>query len=83
LALSHISTNGADVKALLDELAPILTDKDSGLVLMTSLSIAFLVQDPDISAEKLVDGIKAASEFIALYLSEAPELEDDSQHRMN
>lgn len=67
--ISQTRATGAEIGRIVDEIVPILGKEDPIHVLMACLSIAIVVQDPDISPEHLADGVKGTSEHIALWLS--------------
>lgn len=67
--LHHKATATAEeVKVIVDKIGPILDGESTQHVLLACLFIAFVIQNPDIKREDLAEGIKGASEYIALFL---------------
>lgn len=67
--LQQTACSVEDVSRLSAKLEPLLHGESRGLILMTVLSIAFMIQDDTLSITELVDGVRSTSQHIALYLS--------------
>lgn len=67
--ISLTRATGAEIGRIVDEVTPILGKEDPIHVLMACLSLAIVVQDPEITPEDLARGVKETSEFIACFLS--------------
>lgn len=67
--IRHTGASFEDVNDVIRKLAPVLNGIDPDLILISCLSIVFLLQRPDIHPEVISDGIRQVSEFVTLYLS--------------
>ena len=67
--INKTTATGAEIGRIVEEVSPILSKEDPSHVLMACLSLAFVVQDPDITPDDLARGVRSASEHIALFLS--------------
>jgi len=67
----------------LDKILPAVADEDPRVILLSVLSIALILQHPDIDPEDLSLGVKGASEWIALYLSTLTEAESVTPLTLN
>ena len=63
------TATAAEVEGCLDKIFPAVAEEDPRVLLLSVLSIAFILQHPDIEPDQLTMGVKGASEWIALYLS--------------
>lgn len=61
--------SGPEVEKIVQAMESAIGDKPPFMVLMACLSLALILQHPDISVEELQRGVKDSSQFIALWLS--------------
>lgn len=64
-----VGASGPEIQRIVEGMEPFLMQFSRDQVLIACLSIAILIQDPDIAVENLQAGVKGASEWMCLYLS--------------
>lgn len=74
---------GSDIEAALEKMVPPMDGIEPGVVLLAALSLAFILQDPDIEPDDLTVGVKGASEWIALFLTTIHESGETPKELMN
>ena len=67
--IQETKATGAEIDEILKAIEPGLMNRPRHHVLIACLSIAVLIMHPDISPEKLQEGVKGASQWICLFLS--------------
>lgn len=65
----YTKTKWSDVHRIMNKLVNAVKDEDDSAVVMACLGLAVSSQMEDYTIEHLKDGIKGASEWIALYAS--------------
>ena len=69
-AITYTRVTGKRIEEVISDIEPSLRGKDSNEILMACLSIAVMLQGSEaLTLTQLVDGVKGASEWIALYHS--------------
>lgn len=63
------AASGAEVYRLIEKISPTLDGESRGLVLLAALSLAFIVQDPEIDPEDLMNNVYETSQYVAMLLS--------------
>ena len=66
--IQQLSATGEQVGAIIDKIEGAITGEPKHHVLMACLTLALVMQYPNISAEELQEGVKRTSQFIAFYL---------------
>ena len=66
--IHETSATGAQIQDIVDAVAPILEQWPRSHVLIACISIAILLTYPDITPEKLKQGVKGASQWICTFL---------------
>lgn len=62
---------GDEVEAIIAQrLVPAIADLDRTVVMLSLLSFFFVLMKPDLKAEELQEGVKGASQWVCLFLSE-------------
>jgi hypothetical protein len=62
---------GEDIEKIISKLEPVLEKEPRTHVLMACLAIALIANDPDITTERLVTGVRDLSQWICLYLDDS------------
>lgn len=73
------SVPGSEVEEVVGKIEEAVKGESIHTILMACLSIVIFLQHPDISNEKLRDGVKGASEWIAMFISGVDEEIDPKQ----
>jgi hypothetical protein len=68
-SVREISATGADVQMIVEQIEPILMGFPRHHVLIACITLAMLMQHPDISPTQLQEGVKGVSQWMALFLS--------------
>ena len=67
--IQEMKATGAEIDEIIKAIEPGLMGHPKHQVLIASLSLAVLIMNPDISAEKLQEAVKGTSQYICLFLS--------------
>jgi hypothetical protein len=69
--LEYFNVSGSDVYRLLTKIEQALDSEEVNVntAVVTMLAGALLVQQPDLSGEQVVEGVKGLSEWISMFLS--------------
>lgn len=70
--VSETSASGEEIHAIVCALEPVLASVTRPLGIIACLSIALQLMDPEITADKLQEGVKETSRFICMFLEEVP-----------
>lgn len=73
------AVNGEDIGRIIEKIEPILAEEMQADVYVASITMALLIQKPDITSIELQDGILAVSRFMCLLLEAVPGDADPSQ----
>ena len=57
-----------DVQKIVQKIGPLLDGENLQHILLACLFIVFVIQNPDISRDDLAEGVKGASEWVAMFL---------------
>ncbi len=63
------SATGEQIARIVNNIQEAVSEESRTDILMACLSMAIILQEPDITPSNLVKGVKESSQFIALYLS--------------
>ncbi len=75
--INHDYAEGKDVSRVISKIETAIgEDEDETVVLMACLSLALMIQHPQISNRQLMDGVLGSSEWIALYLTSLEDQKD-------
>lgn len=80
-AIKYASTSIEELQKVLVKLDNTLNEENEDVAGMACIAYSILLQAPDIKLEKLIEGVKGASEWLALYCSDYDTPVDKS--RMN
>lgn len=67
MPITYAHATAAQVSKLCERVFNVLEGENPNQVNIACLTIAMLIQVPEITPENLVEGVKGASEWIALY----------------
>ena len=70
--ISTAHATGEEIFEIASRIEPALIGVPRGHAVISMLSIAITIMNPDISPEKLQEGVKGASEWICLFLADDP-----------
>jgi hypothetical protein len=65
--ITYTQASGADIEKIVARISTVIKGEPINHVGMACLSIAVMLQDPNITPEKLVQAVKGASEWIACF----------------
>lgn len=63
------TATGEQIARIVNNIQEVVLDETRTDILMACLSMALILQEPDITPVNLVKGVKESSQFIALFLS--------------
>lgn len=63
--LTHELVTGAEIHELVKELEDLLDGKDRKTVLVALLSLALFYQNPDLTEDELIEGVRLTSRYTA------------------
>ena len=72
-SIEQSKASGEDVSRVVGRMSDIFKNEENHIILMSALSIAIMVQQPDVTPEQLKAGVLGASQWIALYLTSIEE----------
>lgn len=67
--VSEARATGEEVYQLVCQIEPILIGVDRAKAIMACLSIALILQNPDLTPQEIQEGVRGASQWMCLYLS--------------
>lgn len=67
--ITYTKASGVELERIIGIMEHALINENPSHVTMACLAVAIMLQSPDISAKQLVEGVKGASEWIALFVS--------------
>ena len=74
---------GPDIERVAGKMITAVSREDEMLVMISALSLVFLIQDPDLSEQQLLNGVKGASTWIAEFLRASQEATEVPPSQMN
>jgi hypothetical protein len=63
----------SEIKKIIDEMEPVISEYPIEHVLMAMLSVAFIIINPNIKLEDLIQGVGQTSQFIGQFVSATSE----------
>lgn len=83
VSVAHASED--EVDEVIGAVEDVISGRNPAHCVMAFLALAIILQKPQASREEVIDGVKGASEWIALYLSQVDENEgkDGSEITLN
>lgn len=60
---------GSEIQAIVLAIEKATRNKNQDHVYMGCLTLALLLQNPNLTMDEMLDGVKAISEYVAMYLS--------------
>lgn len=69
-SITYSTASGSDVGRIVEKIENSLVGEPQDLVRMACLALAIYYSNPNIDSVKIVEGVRGASEWIALFLSD-------------
>lgn len=65
----YTTTSGKDVEQLVGKIEKVIEGKDTTLIQIACLSIVLMIQEPNLTTEQLLSGVKGISEWMSMFFS--------------
>ena len=81
--IQEIYATGMDVHNIVEKIEPVLAGLPRGHVLIALMTMAIIIQHPEITPEQLQEGVKGLSQWMALFLSTTDESGETPKELLN
>ena len=73
--ITYSQATGKDIESIVSAMESCLIGRNSSHITMACLAVALIIQEPNLAPQQLADGIRGASEWIAMYVGSLNESE--------
>lgn len=82
-SIRYTKVSGVDVERIISKIEPHIEGEQRSHIMMACLIVAIGMLKPDITLDKLVEGVKGASEWISLFVADTSNEGEEGPVTMN
>lgn len=68
--ITYTTASGSDIERIMDKIEDALEGEATSHIMISCLALALIYQYPNISVEQLEEGVRGASEWISMFISD-------------